>query len=58
MAIPLLLRFYCALAVSAMIHRILTKISIRSGIAGWWNVGPPHDAVLNEQRQDHISAVS
>ena len=35
----ILLRFYCALAVSATIHVILTKISNRSGIAVQWNVG-------------------
>ena len=33
----LLLRFYCALAVSATIRVILTKISNRSGIAVHWN---------------------
>ena len=35
----LLLRFYCALAVSATIHVILIKISNRSGIAVQWNGG-------------------
>ena len=35
----LLLRFYCALAVSATIRVILTKISNRSGIAVQWNGG-------------------
>ena len=37
LALPL--RFYCALAVSATIRVILTKISNRSGIAVQWNVG-------------------
>ena len=32
-------RFYCALAVSATIRVILTKISNRSGIAVQWNGG-------------------
>ena len=32
-------RFYCALAVSATIRIILTKIWNRSGIAVQWNVG-------------------
>ena len=36
-SVALLLRFYCALAVSATIHVILTKISNRSGIAVQWN---------------------
>ena len=35
----LLLRFYCALAVSAPIRVILTKISNRSGITVQWNGG-------------------
>ena len=35
----LLLRFYCALAVSVTIRVILTKISNRSGIAVQWNGG-------------------
>ena len=35
----LLLRFYCALAVSATIRVILTKILNRSGIAVQWNGG-------------------
>ena len=35
----LLLSFYCALAVSATIRDILTKISNRSGIAVQWNWG-------------------
>ena len=35
----LLLRFYCAFAVSATICVILTKISNRSGIAVQWNGG-------------------
>ena len=35
----LLLRFYCALAVSATIRVILTKISNLSGIAVQWNGG-------------------
>ena len=35
----LLLRFYCALAVSATIRVILNKISNRSGIAVQWNGG-------------------
>ena len=35
----LLLRFYCALVVSATIRVILTKISNRSGIAVQWNGG-------------------
>ena len=35
----LLLRFYCALAVSARIRVILNKISNRSGIAVQWNGG-------------------
>ena len=35
----LLLRFYYALAVSATIRVILTKISNRSGIAVQWNGG-------------------
>ena len=34
-----LLRFYCALAVSATIRVILTIISNRSGIAVQWNEG-------------------
>ena len=35
----LLLRFYCALAVSAMIRVILTKILNRGAIAVQWNGG-------------------
>ena len=35
----LLLRFYCALVVSATIRVILTKFSNRSGIAVQWNGG-------------------
>ena len=35
----LILRFYCALVVSATIHVILTKILNRSGIAVQWNGG-------------------
>ena len=35
----LVLRFYCALAVSATIRVILTKISNRIGIAVQWNGG-------------------
>ena len=38
----LLLRFYCALAVSATIRRILNKISNRSGIAVQGNVCLKH----------------
>ena len=37
--IKILVRFYCALAVSATIHVILTKILNRSGIAVQWNEG-------------------
>ena len=35
----LLMRFYCALAVSVTIRVILTKLSNRSGIAVQWNGG-------------------
>ena len=35
----LLLRFYCALAVSAMIRVVLTKIMNRSGFAIQWKGG-------------------
>ena len=37
--LALLLRFYCAFAVSVTIRVILTKLSNRSGIAIQWNGG-------------------
>ena len=37
--LTLLLRFFCALAISVKIRVILTKISNRSGIAVQWNGG-------------------
>ena len=40
-------RFYCALAVSATIRVILTKISNRSGIAVQWNGGGGGGGVID-----------